>query len=175
MRRDHLPTPAMCRMLDDCIDFLVVSGASRHQTLCRSAASAANSTKALRPFTVRPSCIHPLVNSASDVSHWSRKNNASHQTATENLGVGSSLASHCTHINTLQQHLHWGSYWCFGFQSLLQSIRIRTFTFGWDYQGETLLGTTLLVLRLSLFHSYPCTLRTKACCFTTALTGVTTQ
>merc|ERR1712224_696006 len=138
MRRDHLPTPAMCRMLDDCIDFLVVSGASRHQTLCRSAASAANSTKALRPFTVRPSCIHPLVNSASDVSHWSRKNNASHQTATENLGVGSSLASH--------------------------------FTFGWDYQGETLLGTTLLVLRLSLFHSYPCTLRTKACCFTTALT-----
>ena len=26
------------------------------------------------------------------------KNNASHQTATENLGVGSSIASHCTHI-----------------------------------------------------------------------------
>ena len=149
----------------------------RHQTLCRSAASAANNTNALRAFTVRPLTSHPLAHSAYD---------ASQQSITDRRITSNSYRKpwcrvrYCKPLHayiTRAQHLHQGSYWWFGFQSLLQSIPIRTFTFvgGQAYVAcdhrtndvEALICTTATLGRNDASR--------RAHCLTKALTGVTAQ
>jgi len=80
---------------------------------------------------------------------------ASHQTATANLGVGSGIASHYTRFKTRAQHLHRGSYWWFGFQSLLQSIPIRTLLHGMGGQAYPARDHRTMTLRLSFVQQLP--------------------
>ena len=154
--------------------FSTVSDVLRHQTLCRSAASAANNTNALRAFTVRPLTSHPLVHSAYDASQQSDRCITSNSYRKPWCRVRYCKPLHA--YITPAQHLHRGSYWWFGFQSLLQSIPIRTFTFvgvqavACDHRTngvEALIRTTATLGRNDASR--------RAHCITKALTGVTTQ
>jgi len=141
-----------CRTID-CIVFLSVSDVLRHQTLCRSAASAANNTNALRAFTVRPLTSHPLIHSAYDASQQSFQTVASHQTATANLGVGSGIASHYTRTLRLRNICTGAPTGGLGFKAYYKAFQYEP-SLSWEYK-PWLVTIALMVLRLSFVQQLP--------------------